>query len=164
VYQTVRFLVVDDNAAVRMIIKEILRGFGAAHVDWANDGAAALQRLKVQPFDFLVTDRVMPGVDGVQLSKAVRSGGTQAKADIPIIMLSGNMDRASLVAARNAGVSEFAAKPVVIAHLHARIEACLRRPRPFIVSEGYTGPCRRRNAADFPFGERRGRKSARKQG
>jgi DNA-binding response OmpR family regulator len=163
-YHTVRFLVVDDNAAVRMIIKEILRGFGAGNVEWAPDGAAALQLLKAQPFDFLITDMVMPGVDGVQLSKAIRSGETRAKADAPIIMLSGNMDRASLVAARNAGVSEFAAKPVVVAHLHARIEACLRKPRPFIVSEGYTGPCRRRNPAEFPFGERRGRKGARQQG
>jgi CheY-like chemotaxis protein len=163
-YQAVRFLVVDDNAAVRMIIKEILRGFGARNVEWAQDGVGALQLLKAMPFDFLITDMVMPGVDGVQLTKAVRSGETRAKADIPIVMLSGNMDRASLVAARNAGVSEFAAKPVVVTHLHARLEACLRRPRPFVVSEVYTGPCRRRNGADFPFGERRGRKGARQQG
>lgn len=162
-YQTLRFLVVDDNAAVRTIMKEILRGFGAGEVEWAQDGAAALQLLKAQPFDLLITDMVMPGVSGVQLAKAVRTGQTRAKADIPIILLSGNMDRASLVAARNAGVSEFVAKPVVVAHLHARLEACLRRPRPFVISEGYTGPCRRRNAATFPFGERRGRKSGRQK-
>lgn len=157
-YATLRFLVVDDNTAVRMIIKEILRGFGAQSVEWASDGAAALQLLKGQPFDVLITDMVMPGVGGVELAKAVRAGGTATKANIPIILLSGNMDRASLVAARNAGVDEFVAKPVVIAHLHARLEACLRRPRAFIVSPGYTGPCRRRNTAAFPYADRRGRK------
>jgi two-component system chemotaxis response regulator CheY len=158
-YETLRFLVVDDNAAVRMIIKEILRGFGARMVEWAPDGAVALHHLKAQPFDVLITDMVMPGVGGVDLAKAVRSGSVRAKANIPIILLSGNMDRASLVAARNAGVSEFVAKPVVVAHLHARLEACLRRPRPFIKSAGYTGPCRRRNPAEFPFSDRRGRQT-----
>jgi two-component system chemotaxis response regulator CheY len=157
-YETLRFLVVDDNTAVRTIIKEILRGFGAGAVEWAQDGASALQLLKNQPFDVLITDMVMPGVGGVDLARTVRSGGTRAKADIPIVLLSGNMDRAALVAARNAGVSEFVAKPVVVANLHARLEACVRRPRPFIVSEGYVGPCRRRNPATFPFTERRGRK------
>jgi two-component system, chemotaxis family, chemotaxis protein CheY len=157
-YETLRFLVADDNTAVRMIIKEILRGFGARSVEWAADGAAALQLLKTQPFDVLVTDMVMPGVSGVELTKAVRSGGLTTKANIPIILLSGNMDRATLVAARNAGVSEFVAKPVVVANLHARLEACMRRPRPFIVSTGYTGPCRRRNPAAFPYTDRRSRK------
>lgn len=156
-YETLRFLVADDNTSVRMIIKEILRGFGAGAVEWAADGEAALALLKAMAFDVLITDMVMPGVSGVELAKTVRSGGVRTKPDIPIIMLSGNMDRAALVAARNAGVSEFVAKPVVVAHLHARLEACLRRPRPFITSPGYTGPCRRRNAATFPFTDRRGR-------
>lgn len=160
-YGQLRFLIVDDNASVRMIIKEILRGFGAGRVEWAPDGEAALQLMKAQPFDVLITDMVMPGVGGVELAKTVRSGGTRAKPDIPIVLLSGNMDRPSLVAAMNAGVSEFVAKPVVVAHLHARLEACLRKPRPFIMSEGYTGPCRRRNAASFPFTDRRGRKASR---
>lgn len=159
-YQTLRFLVVDDNAQVRTVIKEILRGFGAGSVEWAQNGAAALKLLNTQPFDVLITDMVMPGVDGVELARTIRSGATRAKIDIPIVMLSGNMDRPALVAARNAGVNEFVAKPVVIAHLHARLEACLRRPRRFIVSEGYTGPCRRRAVAPFPFSERRGRKTA----
>jgi len=159
-YSTLRFLVVDDNTAVRTIIKEILRGFGAGNVEWAQDGESALQMLKAQPFDVLITDMVMPGVDGVELTRTVRSGATRARPEIPIIMLSGNMDRASLLAARNAGVSEFVAKPVVVAHLHARLEACLRKPRPFIKSEVYTGPCRRRNGGPFPFSERRGRKKA----
>lgn len=157
-YETLRFLVVDDNTQVRMVIKEILRGFGAGSVEWAQNGAAALELLNAQPFDVLITDMVMPGVGGVELARTVRSGATRTKIDIPIIMLSGNIDRAALVAARNAGVNEFVAKPVVIAHLHARLEACLHRPRRFIVSEGYTGPCRRRALVQFPFSERRGRK------
>src|ERR1700749_2839691 len=122
-YETLRFLIVDDNTAVRVIIKEILRGFGARTIEWAQDGAAALQIMKGQSFDVLITDMVMPGVGGVDLTKAVRSGSLPPKANSPIILLSGNMDRASLVAARNAGVSEFVAKPVVVAHLHARLEA-----------------------------------------
>jgi CheY-like chemotaxis protein len=159
-YNTLRFLVVDDNAQVRTVIKEILRGFGAGAIEWAQNGSAALELLKAQPFDVLITDMVMPGVDGVELARTVRSGVTRAKIDIPIIMLSGNMDRPALLAARNAGVNEFVAKPVVIAHLHARLEASLRRPRPFVVSEGYTGPCRRRGMTQFAFSERRGRKTA----
>ena len=51
------------------------------------------------------------------MAKAIRGGGTRAKADIPIVLLSGNMDRNSLVTARDAGVTEFVAKPVVVAKI-----------------------------------------------
>ncbi len=157
-YQSLRFLIVDDNAAVRTVIKEILRGFGVGAVEWATDGDAALQILKAQAFDVLLTDMVMPGVTGLELAKQVRAGATRAKSDIPIILLSGNMDRPILQAGRDAGVSEFVAKPVVVAHLHARLEACLRRPRPFIQCGAYTGPDRRRNPAAVPFPDRRSKK------
>lgn len=156
-YETLRFLVVDDNPTVRLIIKEILRGFGVQQFEAASDGKAALELLKAQPFDVVLTDMVMPGVSGVDLAKAIRNGGTRTKADIPIVLLSGNMDRANLVAARDAGVTEFVAKPVVVANLHARLEACIRRPRPFVGVPAYTGPCRRRNAAKVPFADRRSR-------
>jgi two-component system chemotaxis response regulator CheY len=114
-YETLRFLVVDDNPTVRVIIKEILRGFGVQEFEAAADGKAALELLKTQPFDVVLTDMVMPGVSGVDLARAIRTGGTRTKADIPIVLLSGNMDRAALVAARDAGVTEFVAKPVVVA-------------------------------------------------
>jgi two-component system chemotaxis response regulator CheY len=156
-YETLRFLVVDDNPTVRVIIKEILRGFGVQEFEAAADGKAALELLKTQPFDVVLTDMVMPGVSGVDLARAIRTGGTRTKADIPIVLLSGNMDRAALVAARDAGVTEFVAKPVVVANLHARLEACIRRPRPFVGVPAYKGPCRRRNAAKVPFADRRSR-------
>ena len=156
-YETLRFLVVDDNPTVRLIIKEILRGFGVQQFEAASDGKEALELLKTQAFDVVLTDMVMPGVSGVDLAKAVRGGATRAKADIPIVLLSGNMDRNALVTARDAGVTEFVAKPVVVANLHARLEACIRRPRPFVGEPNYKGPCRRRNAAKVPFADRRKR-------
>jgi CheY-like chemotaxis protein len=154
-YNSLRFLVVDDNAAVRMVIKEILRGFGVGDTEWANDGKSALALLKKAPVDVLLTDMVMPGIDGLELTRMVRSGQTRAKYDIPIVLLSGNMDRASLAAGRDAGVTEFVAKPVVVANLHARLEACLRRPRRFIHSNSYVGPDRRRNVAPVKAERRR---------
>lgn len=156
-YETLRFLVVDDNSTVRLIIKEILRGFGVQDFEAASDGKEALELLKTQAFDVVLTDMVMPGVSGIDLAKTIRGGGTRAKADIPIVLLSGNMDRNALVAARDAGVTEFVAKPLVVANLHARLEACIRRPRPFVGGPTYKGPDRRRNAAKVPFADRRKR-------
>jgi two-component system chemotaxis response regulator CheY len=151
-----RFLIVDDNSTVRLILKEILRGLGARTTEMAADGGIALQMLKAQPFDILITDMTMPGVSGVELTRAVRLGAARARREMPIIMLSANLDRGVLTAARDAGVSEFVAKPVVIASLKARLEASILRPRSFIISEGYNGPCRRRIASGAPAsGDRR---------
>jgi CheY-like chemotaxis protein len=146
-FERFRFLIVDDNSTVRLILKEILRGLGARHTEMAADGGIALQMLRGQPFDILITDMTMPGVSGVELTRIVRQGGTRARPETPIIMLSANLDRGVLTAARDAGVSEFVAKPVVIASLKARLEACVSRPRRFITSERYEGPCRRRIAS-----------------
>jgi two-component system chemotaxis response regulator CheY len=154
-YEKLRFLVVDDNASVRMIIKEILRGLGAPVVELAGDGKSALALLRAQPFDVLITDMVMPGFSGIDLARTIRRGGAITSTEIPIIMLSGNIDRAALITARDAGVSEFVAKPVVVANLQARLEASVCRPRSFVTSSGYTGPCRRRNALPFPMADRR---------
>ena len=149
-------LLIEDNLDLSANVGEFLESRGNT-VDYARDGNQGLQLAGSEGYDAVILDLGLPGVDGLTLCRRLRDS---ARRDIPIVMLSGNMDRATLVAARDAGVNEFVAKPVVVANLHARLEACLRRPRPFITSEGYTGPCRRRNVTPFPFNERRARKTA----
>jgi len=66
---------------------------------------------------------------------------------VPIIMLTGHSEKKRVISARDAGVTEFLAKPISAKSLYQRILNIVINPRPFIKSKGYFGPDRRRNAA-----------------
>lgn len=68
-----RFLVVDDFAPMREIVRKVLQEIGYEHIQEANDGATALPLLQEQPFDMLITDWNMPKVPGIELLRAVRA-------------------------------------------------------------------------------------------
>jgi len=85
-----RVLVVDDQAHARAAVLVVLRGHGF-QVTGLEDGASGLRALEAQPFDLVIVDIYMPGMDGVQFIKAVR----RVLPDLPIIAVSGVMMRGS---------------------------------------------------------------------
>lgn len=140
-----RFLVVDDNAAMRKIVRALLDTFGAETVEEAANGLDALARMKTHPADIVITDCEMPDLNGVDFVKRLRSQVVGPAATAPVIMLTAHAKRPFVVAARDAGVTEFCAKPVTALALWKRIVAVMDKPRPFVKDGGYLGPCRRRN-------------------
>jgi len=72
--------------------------------------------------------------------------------DLPVIMVSGHTERARIVAARDAGVNEFIAKPITARNLFLRIAQVVERPRPFVRASSYFGPDRRRQNDAFHVG------------
>ncbi|MFT3996631.1 MAG: response regulator [Asticcacaulis sp.] len=142
--ERVRFLVVDDNTHMIHIVKTILRGFGATHVFEARDAGDAFQRLRNDAIDIVIVDFMMEVLDGVEFVHMVRNSSDSANRYIPVIMLTAHSERSRVTRARDAGVNEFCAKPVTALELYKKVSAVINKPRPFIKTQTYFGPERRR--------------------
>jgi excisionase family DNA binding protein len=101
-----RVLVVDDEANIRDLLSKTL-ALAEYDVDLAPDGRTALERLRIIPYDLLITDLKMPGVDGLAVIREAR----RLKADIPVIIITGFSSEASAIEAVNLGVSGYLTKP-----------------------------------------------------
>jgi excisionase family DNA binding protein len=101
-----RVLVVDDEASIRDLLAKTL-ALAEYDVDLAPDGRAALERLRIIPYDLLITDLKMPGVDGLTVIKEAR----RLKTDIPVIIITGFSTESSAIEAVNLGVSGYLTKP-----------------------------------------------------
>ena len=101
-----RVLVVDDEASIRDLLAKTL-ALAEYDVDLAPDGRTALERLRLVPYDLLITDLKMPGIDGLAVIREAR----RLKADIPVIIITGFSTEASAIEAVNLGVSGYLTKP-----------------------------------------------------
>jgi CheY-like chemotaxis protein len=142
--ENLRFLLVDDNDHMRSIVGAILKGVGVKHLREAMDGAEALQAMREGPIDIAIVDFKMEPLDGVQFTQLVRNSPDSVDPFLPIIMLTGFAERHRVFEARDAGVTEIVVKPVTARSLLDRINTVIFKPRPFIRSGDYFGPCRRR--------------------
>ena len=146
-FSRLRFLVIDDNAHMRRILRTLLHGFGSREVYEAEDGAAGLEAFTHYIPDIIITDWAMPIFDGLELAQMIRQPGANANPYVAIIMLTGHSEKKRVTVARDAGVTEFLAKPISAKGLYQRIVNVVANPRPFIKTKTYFGPDRRRNAA-----------------
>jgi DNA-binding response OmpR family regulator len=87
----------------------------------------------------------------------VRTDDDSPNMFLPIIMMTGHTERARIFSARDAGVTEFLAKPVTAKSLLMRLTNIIEHPRPFVRAKGYFGPDRRRRSEEYAGPERRGR-------
>jgi CheY-like chemotaxis protein len=155
-FHRLRFLIVDDNAHMRRIVRQLLHGFGSREIYEAEDGASGLEGFTGHNPDILITDWAMPIFDGIELTKTIRQPGSNANPFVPIIMLSGHSEKRRVMEARDAGVTEFLAKPIAAKALYERVLSVVLNPRPFLQTKGYFGPDRRRNVmSNYAGPERR---------
>lgn len=145
-FEKLRFVVVDDNAHMRRIVRTLLRAFGSRDIYEAEDGASGLEAVEAYSPDILITDIKMPIFDGIELTQMIRNPNGSRHPYLPIIMLSAYSERKNVILARDAGATEFLCKPVSAAALYKRIESVIERPRTFINTPNYFGPDRRRGA------------------
>ncbi|SNZ08446.1 response regulator [Cohaesibacter gelatinilyticus] len=143
-FSQLRFLIVDDNAHMRRVVRTLIHGFGAREVTEAEDGATGLEIFQSTLPDVVVTDWVMPIFSGIELTRMMRSETSSANPTVPIIMLTGHSEKKCVTEARDAGVTEFLCKPISAKALYARVANCLVNPRPFIKAAAFYGPDRRR--------------------
>ena len=109
-----RFLVVDDEAFSRDIVRRMVTSLNPAEVAVAGDGAAAIDQLQrpEAPFDCVVTDFNMAPMNGLQLLKQIRVGTGKVRRDLPVVMVTGHTDAALVGTALALDANGFIAKPV----------------------------------------------------
>lgn len=122
-FQTSRILVADDNPTVRIITVAMLEHMGHA-VEIAEDGAAALSAVRDKPFDLVLMDLMMPKMDGLAATRAIRALPGPA-AHLPIIGLTANTSDEDRDACLKAGMDSFATKPISAQHLRCKIATAL---------------------------------------
>lgn len=120
-----KILVVDDFSTMRRIIKNLLRDLGFTNTEEADDGLTALPMLKSGKFDFLVTDWNMPGMQGIDLLKAVRAD--EALNTLPVLMVTAESKREQIVEAAQAGVNGYVVKPFTAGTLEEKISKIFER-------------------------------------
>jgi two-component system, chemotaxis family, chemotaxis protein CheY len=143
-FNRLRFLVIEDSAHMRRILRTLLNGFGAREVYEAEDGASGLESFSHFMPDIVIVDWVMPMFDGLELAQMIRQPGANANPYVPIIMLTGHSDKKRVMIARDAGITEFLCKPISAKSLYERIVNVVAKPRPFVKTKTYFGPDRRR--------------------
>lgn len=137
-------LVVDDNAHMRVLLRSLLQALGVRKVSESADGQSGFAELQAKKPDIVLTDLTMKPVDGIEFTRMIRLGNGSPNPRVPIIMVTGHTERLRVEAARDAGVTEFIAKPVTTQSLLLRLSEIIERPRAFVRSETYFGPDRRR--------------------
>jgi len=142
--QALQVLLVDDNQHMRAITSAVLQSAGVRRVREASDGGAALEILREHAIDLAIVDFNMFPLDGVEFTRLVRNSPDTTNPYLPIIMMTGHSEKSRVYEARDAGVTEFVVKPITAKAILDRIQAVIFRPRPFVKTEGYFGPDRRR--------------------
>ena len=101
-----RVLVVDDEASIRDLLGKTL-ALAEYDVDVAPDGRSALERMRLYPYDLLIADLKMPGMDGLTVIREAK----RYKADLPVIIITGFSTESSAIEAVNLGVAGYLTKP-----------------------------------------------------
>ena len=119
-----RILIVEDDERIRSSMRLALEEEGYT-VDGVGSGEEAVARFGSEPYELVLIDLMLPGIDGFEACRALRRTST-----VPVIMVTARSDTHDVVAGLEAGADDYVTKPFVAKELAARIRALLRRARP----------------------------------
>ena len=148
VLHSIEVLVVEDNHYMRKVVRNILVNLGVKNIHEASDGIDGLESIRMFAPDMVILDWEMPLLNGAELVRIVRSPGVFPVPDVPIIMLTGHVERWRVVEATRLGVHEFLKKPVSGKSLLDRMVSILTSPRPMVRLGDYYGPEPRKHFYD----------------
>lgn len=120
-----KVLVVDDFSTMRRIVKNLLRDLGFTNIQEADDGNTALPMLQGGDFDFVVTDWNMPGMQGIDLLKAIRADANLSH--IPVLLITAEAKKEQIIMAAQAGVNGYIVKPFTAATLKTKLDKIFQR-------------------------------------
>ncbi len=118
-----QILIVDDYKTMLRIIRNLLKQLGFNNVDDAMDGSAALQKLRDKEFNLVISDWNMEPMSGLQLLKEVRADAKLK--EVPFIMITAESKSENVIAAKEAGVSNYIVKPFNAATLKGKLASVL---------------------------------------
>ena len=117
--QDMKFLVVDDFATMRRIVRNLLKESGYLHVEEAEDGVVALGMLKSNRFDFVISDINMPNMNGFELLLQIRA--EPALKALPVLMVTAESKKEDIVNAAQCGANGYIVKPFTKATLDEKL-------------------------------------------
>ena len=120
-----RFLIVDDFSTMRRIIRGLLKEIGYTDADEAEDGVAALQKLRNSRFDMVVSDINMPNMNGFQLLAQIKQD--DKLKHLPVLMVTAEARKEDIVAAAQGGAAGYIVKPFTKATLEDKINLILTK-------------------------------------
>jgi len=147
-------IVSDHHEFMRDLICDVLRALGIRKVRSASDPWTAAQMFNDRPADLVFTDW-SPGFDGIGFLRLVRDMEGSADPFVPIIIVTAHTELRHVCVARDAGATDFIAKPVAAKRLYARICAAIEQHRAFVRTRGFFGPDRRRRQMFYEGSNRR---------
>lgn len=174
----VRILVLENEESIRDMLHNVLQKLGFSRIFGAVDGIEGLEIMRQKPIDMILTDWELrphpsrgmkednsavirsewgdfPPYNGGSFVKCLRHSPSSPNPFIPVIMMTGPTMSSTVRYARDAGVNEILMKPIVTEELCRRMIEIIERPRNFVTSEKYRGPCRRRKQIPFEGEDRR---------
>jgi len=118
--KNMKILIVDDISAMRRVIRNVLLDLGFSHISEADDGMVAFPMLQGGDYDLLITDWSMPGMQGIDLLRHVRSD--DKLNTLPVLMVTAEQKREQIDEAEQAGVNGYIIKPFSAQTLKEKLE------------------------------------------
>lgn len=155
-FEHASILIVDDMPAIVNLLRQVLKIFGFTRIIIARDGQEAFEKFCKHNPDIVLTDWIMPGMNGLDFTKKIRNDPKSPNPYVPVIMVTGFCTKNHVENARDAGVNEFLIKPFSSRDLFTRIEQAIENPRDFVKTKVFFGPDRRRRlSGDFSGDKKR---------
>ena len=114
-----KFLVVDDFSTMRRIVRNLLKELGYTNAEEAEDGVVAMNMLRSNKFDFVVSDWNMPNMTGIELLKNIRADETLK--NLPVLMITAEARKENIIEAAQAGANGYIVKPFTAATLDEKL-------------------------------------------
>ena len=147
-------LLVEKHNYMRRIMRNFLSEMGVENIVDTAKPDQALQIFQEGDFDLVVTDW-SPGLNGITLMQMIRQENQSKNPFVPIIVVTANTEIRHIMTARDAGMTEFLAKPISAGMIYSRICSIIERQRLFIRCQNFFGPDRRRRRMEFGGPDRR---------
>ena len=124
-YSDLRYLVVDDFSTMRRIVRGLIKEMGGQFIEEAEDGVNALQVLRANKIDFVVSDINMPNMNGFELLKAVKA--EESLKHIPVLMVTAEARKEDIVLAAQTGAAGYIVKPFTKATLEEKVNLIIKK-------------------------------------
>lgn len=154
-FSKLRIMIVDDSPHMRRLMRRVLNSFGISEITEVADGDAAIAEIRHTVPDILITDYAMEPMNGIEFTRFIRTAPESPNPYQPIIMVTGFTEMHRVIEARDVGVTEIVAKPVSAMALYSRFVAVVEKPRPFVRTQEFFGPDRRRRQVPLRKDDRR---------
>jgi two-component system chemotaxis response regulator CheY len=154
-FQNISVLVIESSGAMLALATGVLTTFGVKKIHSAFDIQKGFEIFRREKPDIIITDWLSDTNGGLDLIKQIRTDNRSPDPFAPVILTAGFTHEAKVIAARDAGISEFLVKPYTAQSLYSKIEALIERPKMFVKTEGFLGPDRRHRKGDHVGPDRR---------